>query len=85
MVPHCSNGLERTGETSPDGIASIVLPVKQEEEETGTVTSKADQVDTGDNKLENSQKPGKDVKEDEEEEEEMADFSAEWNDRSSFW
>ena len=84
MVPHCSNGLERTGETSPDGIASIVLPVKQEEEETDTVTSKA-LVDTGDNKLENSQKPGKDVKEEEEEDEEMADFSAEWNDRSSFW
>ena len=42
-------------------------------------------MDTGDNNLENSQKPGKDVKEDEEEEGEMADFSAEWNDRSSFW
>ena len=33
--------------------------------------------------MDNSQKPSKGVKEDEEEEEEMADFSAEWNDRSS--
>ena len=56
----------------------------QTHEEAETSTEKADKADT-DHNLATSLQPSKDIKEEEEEEETMADFSAEWNDRSTTW
>jgi len=73
----CTNGLNEGDESPHEG---SVLVTREEEEEAES-TSKADKADTENNLAISLQPAGKDVKEEEEEEEAMADFSAEWNDR----
>ena len=72
-----TNGLNGGDESPQEGNANSV---PQTDEEADTSTEKADKEDT-DHNLGTSLQPDKDVKEEEEEEETMADFSAEWNDR----
>ena len=78
----CTNGLNGGDESPKEGSANSV---PQTDEEAETSTENSNKADT-DHNLATSLQPAKDVKEEEEEEEPMADFSAEWNDRlTSCW